>query len=54
VIYGVFFIVAIRTTAKVPPQRKNCQRRHLDACYFGGDAPEIKQNAKRIALIAFF
>jgi hypothetical protein len=54
VIYGVFFIMAIRAIAKVPPQRKNRQRRHLGTCNSCTDAPEIMQNTKRIALNVFF
>jgi len=54
VIYGVFFIEAIRVIAKAPRQLENSQRRHLGACNSSADAPEITQNAKRIALNAFF
>jgi len=54
VIYGVFFIVAISIIAKVPCQIKNSQRRHLGTCNSCTDAPEITQNAKRIAFNVFF
>ena len=44
VIYGVFFIEAIRVIAKVPRQLENSQRRHLGACNSSADAPEIDGN----------